>query len=66
MKKLPLLLALMASHVPSSMMPKARRPKPLSNPFADRDAIEKAKQKRIRKTEKLARYYKRDEWETPK
>ena len=52
MKKLPFLLA--ADHLPSSMLPKARRPKPLSNPFADRDAIEKAQQKRARRAEKLA------------
>ena len=54
MKKLPFLLALAADHLPSSMLPKARRPKPLSNPFADRDAIEKAQQKRARRAEKLA------------
>lgn len=54
MKKLPFLLALMASHIPSNMLPKTRHQKPLSNPFADRDAIEKAQQKRARRAEKLA------------
>ena len=54
MKKLPFLLALMASHLPSSMFPKALRPKPLNNPVADMAAITKAKQKRARRAEKLA------------
>lgn len=54
MKKLPFLLALMASHIPSSMLPKACRPKPLSNQVADMTAITKAKQKRARRAEKLA------------
>lgn len=54
MKKPPFLLALMASHIPSSMLPKARRPKPLSNPVADMTAITKAQQKRARRAEKLA------------
>lgn len=55
MKKLPLLLALAVEHLPTSMFPKARRQKPLSNPFTDRDAITKAQQKRARRAEKLAR-----------
>ena len=54
MKKLPLLLALAADYIPSSMLPKARRPKPLSNPVADMTAITKAQQKRARRAEKLA------------
>lgn len=54
MKKLPFLLALAADHLPINLFGKPRRPKPLSNPFADRDAIEKAQQKRARRAEKLA------------
>ena len=54
MKKLPLLLALAADHLPINPFGKTRRPKPLSNPVADMTAITKAQQKRARRAEKLA------------